>query len=1661
MIKPLLRTIPTLSGNVKLACTLLDYNKLNANTFETNIRGAHIYPISSQLFQKSVEANLLSSSWEFDLKRFYEAYSDIFHNHCFDVITKNMILLNKTETLYPRNTDFEYGVKRISYSKSGNQYACFAPMYIDNVDDIPSYFKLECKFFNGSKTLTKNIIVNIGKNGKSNENYIYKYLYKYVSKIDNDVCFINNYDKSVSYYGIDLVNGGFTVKSDTTINKIFDIKLPIQQVDYTITEGFKRNKLCMKQIIPIAFYFNVLDLLTSNEKNLFTYSPVVFSGAYYNSSDEPLAWFDFDWNYDNHVEEILQMNYQNGEMLYTSGFVNNIMDVSTPEAFNDRYLTQYQHANRLTTIFNRWKLKYSSDEHPYIFNLSQAFSKNQNSSYAYGNFPAVKSNMTGFAILNEETKYNLIFPLDTNVKSYNEINKYSANEYKNILNSYCVNWFSVIKNPYNIINEFNTITWSDVDNGYTYNRGILYNLNNAFNNISDSVRKIDKFAFLVYPETQDIKDEDAYNNDALFVSNIVTDKYSDKTNFLNCTISNVTATNVNSLYNINNTVKNANVSFDNIFTEISRDKLSEYDKAIYVNPYDLGKNYYDINSVNIISNIPTVDKLNTFTKQLCGIHDTKPMMNTVGALVSTLKNSIEDLGITHADLTNICKVFVYHVKSFGVNINDIDNSNSIPAIFKIHNNGVRLFRQIPIYRGLAWINSNGILNENIFNEKLDDSNIYFQFLNESFNPIPLHNIAVEEYEDDIQTSINDEYKSDEQPTIEHTDNGDIEWWKLNTKGKKVIKYTDWGGASKNKYLKPYKQIECADVGNDSLIRCTDYNDLITTFIYNKQVLKNGKSYDYWINVDYKDYYNDYYDETGKLKEHYTENDLSNIDGVVAIYTEDIISRTVVRVINKRHYQLGIEGIPDFGNLLTKPYGIMLYVKDTFVNTSLYDSSLASNVLTENIMYEFCNDVLNYTTYPLADINVVGTSTYNLFESVKSVYKDILNKCLNAVNNKKGGYLYYPILNYNRQPIGTDIVKDKLEVFDTILENNIKNNDIGKNYLYVYPYNISAICNAAGINTSTLTTFTTYGKVVNLSHLLAICGIADGEIYGNVPVYYKQYKVLTTNLEVKYKYVYIGNRNAVLDKIANQYIDNNIDENYIYYDSDKDMFYSIKFADVNKTTYTTEYFNIVVKAKYVQINQKLWDNYMNVNDGVDLVPDEKCKIPQYKDMFVYRTLTPIEYDIKYLQNTVVNTPEEGDLLEDQDTMLYPCFKEAYVEEKMFTIIYKDWSLSNIREVNIPNDKRYRYNENDVALLVSVTKDDIIKTNIPNSVKVYRKLFDKPHTEYINNINGGILNSEYSKVNLNVFEHNGLLYGCYILKVNFNNSFNMINALGLLDTNEKSDNIDNIDINNQVKFLLYINNVNIINNPNYIKTIFKQLCPFLNINLLNDTNKINTIIVPHTFNLRSLYSLKQSNVIDAKEQSLLYDKETFNSGKISPVQRYTHNITPYIKRTDVFTTLYRYKYKTINSTLLDTGENNSLGDFSVESPNGIHQIDYMMPLNIYSTVTGVSVQKSYNNIVDTFMPTEYKYYNGSKMINLEPEILIESPSTYTYEQLLEAENTENTFNVFSNYIKLFMDVNDDKLLFLYKKYKALYNVDKIGTTLNKQQNIYKLTYKFKLL
>ena len=62
---------------------------------------------------------------------------------------------------------------------------------------------------------------------------------------------------------------------------LFDIKMPIQMFDRTLMEGFSFNQICMKQIIPLAFYFSPDDVLVDYEKELYKYATVKVSGNYY------------------------------------------------------------------------------------------------------------------------------------------------------------------------------------------------------------------------------------------------------------------------------------------------------------------------------------------------------------------------------------------------------------------------------------------------------------------------------------------------------------------------------------------------------------------------------------------------------------------------------------------------------------------------------------------------------------------------------------------------------------------------------------------------------------------------------------------------------------------------------------------------------------------------------------------------------------------------------------------------------------------------------------------------------------------------------------------------------------------------------------------------------------------------------------------------------------------------------------------------------------------------------------------------------------------------------------------------------------------------------------------------------------------------------------
>lgn len=602
MIKPLLRVIPNLSGNVKLACNLFDFNKVKLGeniVYEANVRYAKLLPLSSNIFQKKIDAGLLGSCWNFDLKKFYDTYSDIFYNNCFDFSKDSLLQLDTSKTQYVRNTDMEFGVKRISFVKSGSQFAMFAPFYIDDVKDIPSYFLLDIKLSNGVYDITKSIKINIACNGESKYNYLYRYLKKYVEQIDDNVLFCQPENNQGIYYGIDVRNGGFVKAIDNTIGNIYNVQNTIHNVDSLVTRGFERNKIAMKQIIPLAFYFNINELMTPQELHRYKNQQVSFSGAYYTDKNKKLPFYDFSIDYDEFSQQILKMHPEYGMLTYQDGYIKNIMDVAFPSLNETRYIN-YQFANKLSADFCRWKLKYSDDDHPYIMNMSWAFSKNTNSNYRYGEFPVNLHQLEALCnyiknVENNEYQYNLLFPFSDNKELYDFYNKNISQEYESIMNQFCLNWFNVIPRVDDSIFE-NTEIWKDTNDDCVYYNGILYDLQQLYNT-KENPEKVDKFAMLVNPDASILTISEL--EDLKFSELTLFREFDGNTSYSNAGINN------NVLDMFFNGYENANYLYTNEeYNEdkIVRDQLAlneiftyAYSDGNFIDTTELGLDYYDIN----------------------------------------------------------------------------------------------------------------------------------------------------------------------------------------------------------------------------------------------------------------------------------------------------------------------------------------------------------------------------------------------------------------------------------------------------------------------------------------------------------------------------------------------------------------------------------------------------------------------------------------------------------------------------------------------------------------------------------------------------------------------------------------------------------------------------------------------------------------------------------------------------------------------------------------------------------------------------------------------------------------------------------------------------------------------------------------------------------
>ena len=99
-------------------------------------------------------------------------------------------------------------------------------------------------------------------------------------------------------------------------------------------------------------------------------------------------------------------------------------------------------------------------------------------------------------------------------------------------------------------------------------------------------------------------------------------------------------------------------------------------------------------------------------------------------------------------------------------------------------------------------------------------------------------------------------------------------------------------------------------------------------------------------------------------------------------------------------------------------------------------------------------------------------------------------------------------------------------------------------------------------------------------------------------------------------------------------------------------------------------------------------------------------------------------------------------------------------------------------------------------------------------------------------------------------------------------------------------------------------------------------------------------------------------------------------------------------------------------------------------------------------------------------EYKHFNDNILYNLPEEIVIDDKKVYTYDDLVKYKENDNKIleekkNILLKYFNdLGLDYNNI-ILFLFNKYDSNMTIEPIKLRANKNEKLYKVSYKFKLI
>lgn len=1723
MIKPLLRVIPTYSGNVKISCVLsdyvksdvLEYDKDAADTYDCYVRGATISPLSKTIYDKQIQANLLSSDYSFDLKKFYIYYSDVFYKNGMSFSQTDVPQVDELNPIYDRNVDMEYGCSRVSYQKYGHQLEFFAPIYVDDPSDLPQAFYIVVNIKSSYKDVTKKIRVNIMRNSSDKRNYLCHYLDSYKKYLDESFIYMSASNKNGNIYGIDLTHGGQTSIIDSTIGNLLTSLNPINAFDYCIGSSWQRNKMAMKQVLPLSFVFDLDGVMDSAQSHLYKGSTVTISGHYVDNDGNEMSMYDWSCDYDNLSEKILVMNTDTGVMQWKSGKVSNLMDDNYPSLHEARILN-YAYSSKISKMYSRWKLRASDDDNPYITNLSFAFSRNQDSSVVYGLFPQKTYSISAIATAISNTDsiasdYSLIFPLGSTKENYDDKEYISIiDKYEDEMNNYGFNWFEVVSDESRVIEEGK---WKDIKNDECYYNGILHKFSSIYSKIDSTKEKLDKFGVFVWSCPTIVVGKEA--------SNLSRVNYTIKT----------------SIHDLMSTNAKANKNIVNDMVGLtSKESKALCEAFTSVSPSDYEKNSeVSVNEsfVKLVDDDAPLSYFTYSTSEVSGTYSYTVLHSYIDQTYSPRYINPKDLGFTIGDIDDWYDYSdVQEALSTASEL--VSKKEAISRWCEMHEE-YSSYTSYDYEDHISLALSRIMSQEGLWNlakeETIEMSKKYITY---SYELLPIHDASI------MLTSytITNEDGEEEKQWSYMKIGGKLSYVAYNY-GIKVHTSSVYSPTSIDNYSDPYvvdgnnKRLCFAPgyvAGGNSYaltldkmhtylllnptIKDRDSDLKVSDVVYGYEIEDKDKIYRYYWSqfVNYETYKDPFLNQIYiSSKEDGTPHQTTGftyckVNGIPCAYTYIVFAPQ---------------------NLISYNYGFNIYRKSSFFNNKWikqYEVTDVDSIVRKDIQDMSAQGISGTKgAYNLNDFDAnLKDSPSWLYkkssEVVHSMFLDILKENLKG----KPRYMFMPVMFGNSSVYATNVFvkKDDTMQFggNKMKTSEVENDD---DMIWVDTYNFRRLMLKYGLDYDEKMKLmkTKKTKLLSKDHLYwwfnELCKNYDyiypewiNEWYDHVFVRTKRF---VTGKDGKLGLADYYVKLSTLDAMQSNMIDG-VEKNELRFFN---FFYDRMEVDENtglwrfrkseKDDYGGKEIELMIEIDCVRLDDEIMEKVMRLDDDSS----------EYRDIYLYRIEKEDEWERRMLLSSTPridysSTDIEGSTEEPVGHSLTPLFNNIYCQNRSETEIYAHYLLNDISCIDIVDDKKgkkyYRYNSNDIDWMIEMTDEtvDVLSQEYgaPKMIdndesKLWQPtliewLLDKELSVPFKNSLSKLLYYKYDGSTIGIVSERDDLgygiknfntiieehedgthtnYGFWLFKSEFDNTTNSMNIIPQYDISTTPGKHD-YRYDSKIKWLKYINGHDISDKTygkRYMTSLYKQIVPFLKTQPYDIFNLMTTVVYQDKVVQKMRFDQTLDMIALNKENQpseltmTIKDKNTYVE-----FQRYFDSLAPIITKSSYVRDQWVLKFKDVKdstNTIVSTGKYPSIGDATIWK-SGL-SISSRNSVPVYVPSTDPSI-KDYNNRKKTdgtevrLSTLEQKHFNDSVVVYCDTSLEMKLSTLHTIEEIDDLQSYDEILKVFKKLTKGTQvdNMTETQLLFLFNRYESKVTCEPVRLNSSKTSKLYRVRYKFLL-